>query len=59
MNYYLTVMLIIGVKESSLLNSIVTLANLAIVFLIIVCGSMKLDFSNWKLNPYVMHITID
>jgi amino acid transporter len=48
-------MLIIGVKESSLLNSIITSANLAIVLLIIICGSIKLDFSNWTLLPYVKH----
>ena len=47
------VMLIIGVKESSMLNSIITLSNLAIVVLIIVCGSLKVDFSNWKLHPNV------
>ncbi len=55
MNCFNAVMLIIGVKESSLLNSIITSANLAIVLLIIICGSIKLDFSNWTLLPYVKH----
>ncbi|XP_053209004.1 high affinity cationic amino acid transporter 1-like isoform X2 [Panonychus citri] len=45
----LTVMLAIGVKESTRFNSVFTFINLSIVVFVIVCGSFKSDFSNWKL----------
>ena len=49
----ITILLIIGVKESSLLNSIFTLTNLAIVLFIFITGATKADFNNWKLKPDV------
>ncbi|XP_015784881.1 cationic amino acid transporter 2 isoform X1 [Tetranychus urticae] len=45
----LTVMLAIGVKESTRFNSVFTLINLSIVIFVIVCGSFKSDFKNWKI----------
>ena len=46
----ITILLIIGVTESSLLNSIFTLTNLAIVLFIFITGAIKAGFKNWKLK---------
>jgi amino acid transporter len=46
-------MLIIGVKESSILNSVFTLLNIVVILFIIIAGAIKSDFNNWKLKPNV------
>lgn len=48
---FLTIMLALGVKESTRFNSIFTMINLSIVVFVIVCGAFKADFHNWKLEP--------
>ncbi|XP_064460418.1 high affinity cationic amino acid transporter 1-like isoform X2 [Ornithodoros turicata] len=47
----LTVMLAIGVKESTRFNNIFTGLNLLIVVYVVVCGSFKADVGNWQLKP--------
>lgn len=46
----LTIMLALGVKESTRFNSIFTMINLSIVVFVIVCGAFKADIHNWKLD---------
>lgn len=46
----LTIMLAVGVKESTRFNSIFTCLNLLVVLYVIICGSFKADFHNWNLG---------
>ncbi|XP_067659172.1 high affinity cationic amino acid transporter 1-like isoform X1 [Haliotis asinina] len=45
----LTVLLAIGVKESTMFNNIFTVVNLLVVTYVIVCGLFKIDGSNWSI----------
>ncbi|XP_013412585.1 cationic amino acid transporter 2-like [Lingula anatina] len=46
----LTVILAIGVKESSFVNNIFTGVNLLVVTYVVVCGCFKADFKNWNIS---------
>ncbi|XP_044731652.1 cationic amino acid transporter 3-like [Chrysoperla carnea] len=46
----LTVLLSIGVKESTCLNNIFTLLNIITVCIVIVAGSANIDFNNWNIQ---------
>ncbi|XP_051171592.1 high affinity cationic amino acid transporter 1-like [Leptopilina boulardi] len=43
----LTILLSIGVRESSILNNIFTSINVITILIIVVAGSMKADIKNW------------
>ncbi|XP_015788652.1 cationic amino acid transporter 2 isoform X1 [Tetranychus urticae] len=47
----LSIMLAAGVKESTRFNGIFTTINLSIVTFVVICGSFKIDFNNWALEP--------
>ncbi|XP_011860139.1 PREDICTED: cationic amino acid transporter 2 isoform X2 [Vollenhovia emeryi] len=40
-----------GASESSMVNNIFTLVNLSVVLFVIIAGSLKADFNNWKTEP--------
>ena len=42
--------MVIGVKESSLMNKIFTILNIVVIAFIVVCGSTKANPANWKLE---------
>jgi solute carrier family 7 (cationic amino acid transporter), member 2 len=46
----ITVILAIGVKESSRINNIFTGINLCVITFVIVAGSTKASFKNWSIN---------
>ncbi|XP_076333201.1 cationic amino acid transporter 3-like [Tachypleus tridentatus] len=46
----LTIMLVVGVKESSQFNNIFTGLNLLIVFYAVITGSFKANIHNWQLS---------
>ncbi|XP_013783291.1 cationic amino acid transporter 3-like isoform X2 [Limulus polyphemus] len=46
----LTLMLVIGVKESSRFNNIFVVLNLCIVLFAVIAGSFKADIHNWQLS---------
>nr|CAI5845448.1 unnamed protein product [Callosobruchus analis] len=46
-----TALLAFGVKESSTLNNVFTVLNLATICIVIVAGAIKADISNWKILP--------
>ncbi|XP_074653949.1 high affinity cationic amino acid transporter 1-like [Tubulanus polymorphus] len=48
---FLTVVLSLGVKESSRFNNIFTGVNLLVVLYVIVCGLFKVDIKNWTIPP--------
>ena len=43
--------LILGVRESSTMNNIFTTINLFVVLFVFICGLIKINFHNWKINP--------
>ncbi|XP_052819610.1 high affinity cationic amino acid transporter 1-like isoform X2 [Mya arenaria] len=47
----LTVILAVGVKESSRFNNLFTVVNLLVVTYIIICGAFKADSANWNIDP--------
>ncbi|GLV35940.1 uncharacterized protein CBL_09842 [Carabus blaptoides fortunei] len=49
----LGVALAFGLKESSLMNNIFTILNIAVVLFVILAGSVKADPQNWKLPANV------
>lgn len=46
----MTVMLVVGVKESTRFNSIFTGINLLVVIFVVIAGSFHIDFHNWNLS---------
>ncbi|XP_031398032.1 cationic amino acid transporter 9, chloroplastic [Punica granatum] len=44
----LTIILSLGVKESSVVNSIMTVTKVVIVIIVILAGAFKVDVSNWS-----------
>lgn len=45
--------MVVGVKESSLLNKIFTALNIVVIGFIVVCGVIKADIQNWKIEAKV------
>jgi amino acid transporter len=45
------VLLIIGIKESAVLNNVFTFVNLTVITLVIVVGLTKINGHNWKISP--------
>jgi amino acid transporter len=46
-------MLLIGVKESTFMNKIFTILNIAVISLITICGAVRINFSNWHIRVEV------
>ena len=46
-----SVILAVGVKESSRFNNLFTGVNLLVVTYIVICGAFKSDPHNWNLKP--------
>ncbi|XP_012943345.1 cationic amino acid transporter 2 [Aplysia californica] len=46
----LTVLLAVGVKESTRFNNVFTCVNLLVVLYVTICGFFKIDFNNWELK---------
>ena len=49
--FHFTVVLALGVKESTTMNNVFTLVNLAVVTYVIICGSVRADVTNWSISP--------
>lgn len=47
-----SVILAVGVKESTMFNNIFTGVNLLVVIYSVICGAFKADTSNWDLPPH-------
>ncbi|CAF1168113.1 unnamed protein product, partial [Didymodactylos carnosus] len=47
----LTAFLVLGIKESAMLNNVFTFVNLSVVLIVIVVGLTKANFHNWHLSP--------
>ena len=48
---FLSLVLCIGVKESTRFNNIFTCLNICVVVFVTFCGWAQADFNNWKLQP--------
>ncbi|XP_052832885.1 cationic amino acid transporter 2 [Octopus bimaculoides] len=46
----LTIILAIGVKQSTIFNSVFTVLNLLVLTSVIVCGFFNIDFKNWSID---------
>ncbi|CAI9741169.1 high affinity cationic amino acid transporter 1-like isoform X2 [Octopus vulgaris] len=46
----LTVVLAVGVKQSTMFNSIFTVLNLFVLTYVIICGFFNVDFKNWSID---------
>ncbi|CAF1533610.1 unnamed protein product, partial [Didymodactylos carnosus] len=47
----LTVLLVLGIKESAILNNAFTFINLLVILIVIIAGLTKANFHNWNLSP--------
>ena len=56
--YFASVILAVGVKESSRFNNLFTGVNLLVVTYIVICGSFKSESHNWNINPDEVYRTI-
>lgn len=45
----LLVLLCLGVKESTVINNVLTVVNLGIIAYVVICGLFKLDIHNWQI----------
>ncbi|CAF1316706.1 unnamed protein product [Adineta steineri] len=50
-----TILLIIGIKESAILNDILTFTNLAVISTVIIVGLTKSHGHNWNISPNEVH----
>ncbi|CAF0949667.1 unnamed protein product, partial [Brachionus calyciflorus] len=48
----ITCFMLVGVKESALMNKIFTVLNITVLSFIIITGATKADFSNWNKNTH-------
>ncbi|RZC32159.1 high affinity cationic amino acid transporter 1-like, partial [Asbolus verrucosus] len=48
---FLAIALAFGMKESSIVNNVVTFLNLSVVLFVIIAGATKADTKNWHLTP--------
>ncbi|XP_014769092.1 high affinity cationic amino acid transporter 1 [Octopus bimaculoides] len=46
----LTVILAVGVKQSTMFNSVFTVLNLFVLTYVIICGFFNVDFKNWSID---------
>ena len=45
------VLLVIGIKESAVLNNVFTFVNLAVIIIVILVGLTKINGHNWRITP--------
>lgn len=55
----LAIALAFGMKESSMMNNVVTLINIGVVVFTVIVGSTKADTSNWDIQPNATNTTAD
>jgi amino acid transporter len=48
---FFLVLLIVGIKESAVLNNVFTFVNLSVIALVIVVGLTKIQGHNWNISP--------
>jgi amino acid transporter len=54
------VLLCLGVKESTVINNVLTVVNLGLIAYVIICGLFKVDIHNWEIpKSEVMLVTFD
>ena len=49
--FYMSVLLIVGIKESAVLNNVFTFVNLSVILLVIAIGLTKIRGHNWHILP--------
>jgi len=43
--------LIVGIKESAVLNNVFTFVNLSVIALVVIVGLTKINGHNWNISP--------
>jgi amino acid transporter len=43
--------LVIGIKESAVLNNVFTIVNLTVIVIVIIAGLTKVHGHNWNISP--------
>lgn len=54
-----SVVLAVGVKESTTFNNIFTGLNLLVVVYSVICGAFKADTKNWDLSPHNYSVSLN
>jgi hypothetical protein len=54
-NIFHIAFMVMGVKESTLLNKLFTLLNIAVIAFIVACGSITANAKNWDIHVYVIN----
>jgi amino acid transporter len=47
--------LVIGIKESAILNNVFTVVNLIVIAIVIIVGLTKIHGHNWNISPDEVH----
>ncbi len=50
-NHLFLVLLVIGIKESAILNSVFTAVNLTVIAIVVIAGLTKINGHNWNISP--------
>lgn len=50
--------MVIGVKESTLLNKLFTVLNIVVIGFIVICGAIKADIANWNVEVNVNYFNL-
>jgi hypothetical protein len=50
-NHLFSVLLVIGIKESAILNSVFTAVNLTVIAIVVIAGLTKIHGHNWNISP--------
>jgi len=51
MFFFFLVLLIVGIKESAVLNNVFTFVNLSVIALVVIVGLTKINGHNWNISP--------
>lgn len=49
--HFRLVLLVVGVKESALLNNVLTAVNLTVTVIVVIAGLTKIHGHNWNIQP--------
>jgi len=52
---FITILLVVGVKESAVLNNVFTAVNLIVIAIVIIAGLTKAHLDNWTINPQTIN----
>lgn len=54
---FITILLVVGIKESAVLNNVFTAINLSVIAVVIIAGLTKVHGDNWSIDPLTVNVT--